>query len=156
MPHTNKDQGGVEAELKYCSTCMQMTNHDDATCLKCGLAERGVEETLKRQYVPWMESFGTKETFDRVITAIDNLHQRVSELEQTLHQELQKAREQRKGWKGYLVVDPETDNYTYSDVYLNRIDAEKWLKANGISGLKIIEVDVYQSELDQPIAKLDK
>ena len=50
-----------------------------------------------------------------------------------------------------MVVDPETDNYTYSDVYLNRIDAEKWLKANGISGLKIIEVDVYQSELDQPI-----
>ena len=68
-----------------------------------------------------------------------------------IHQELQQAREQRKGWKGYLVVDPETDNYTYSDVYLNRIDAEKWLKANGISGLKIIEVDVYQSELDQPI-----
>jgi hypothetical protein len=67
----------------------------------------------------------------------------------SIHQELQKVREQRKGWKGYLVVDPETDNYTYSDVYLNRIDAEKWLKANGISGLKIIEVDVYQSDLDQ-------
>jgi len=67
----------------------------------------------------------------------------------SIHQELQKAREERKGWKGYLVVDPETDNYTYSDVYLNRIDAEKWLKANGISGLKIIEVDVYQSDLDQ-------
>ncbi len=65
--------------------------------------------------------------------------------------ELQKAREEGKGWKGYLVVDPETDNYTYSDVYLNRIDAEKWLKANGISGLKIIEVDVYHSELDQPL-----
>jgi hypothetical protein len=72
-------------------------------------------------------------------------------IRERVHQELQKAREQRKGWKGYLVVDPETDNYTYSDVYLNRIDAEKWLKANGISGLRIIEVDVYQSELDQPI-----
>lgn len=71
-------------------------------------------------------------------------------LRNTLHQELQKARKEKKGWKGYLVVDPETDNYTYSDVYLNRTDAEKWLKANGISGLKIIEVDVYQSELDIP------
>ena len=40
-----------------------------------------VEENIKSALVPWMESFGTKQTFDKVITAIDNLHRRVAELE---------------------------------------------------------------------------
>lgn len=40
-----------------------------------------VEENIKSALVPWLESFGTKETFDKVITAIDSLHRRVAELE---------------------------------------------------------------------------
>lgn len=40
-----------------------------------------VEENIKSALVPWIESFGTKQTFDKVITAIDNLHRRVAELE---------------------------------------------------------------------------
>lgn len=71
-----------------------------------------------------------------------------------LHQELQKTREQRKGWKGYVVVDPKADNYKYSPVFSDRKGAELWVKGKEINGLEVVEVDILladQSELDQPI-----
>ena len=49
------------------------------------------------------------------------------------------------GWKGYLVVDPETDNYTYSNIFFKKSEAEKKLKDLDISGLRVLEVDVYPS-----------
>lgn len=71
-----------------------------------------------------------------------------------LHQELQKAREQRKGWKGYVVVDPKADNYKYSPIYMDRREATLWLAENGDDDLEVAEVDILladQSELDQPL-----
>ena len=70
----------------------------------------------------------------------------------TLHQQLQKAREQRKGWKGYVAVDPKADNYKYSPVFSDRKGAELWVKGKEISGLEVVEVDILladHSELDQ-------
>ena len=70
-----------------------------------------------------------------------------------LHQELQKAREERKGWKGYVVVDPKADNYKYSPIYMDRREATLWLAENGDDDLEVAEVDILladQSELDQP------
>ena len=54
------------------------------------------------------------------------------------------ARE-RKGWKGYAVVDAETDYYLYSDFFVNKKDAVKYWKneMSETKGLVIIEVDVY-------------
>lgn len=46
------------------------------------------------------------------------------------------------GWKGYMVVDPETDNYCYSTPYFKRSEAEKKLKDLDIKGLVVIEVDI--------------
>lgn len=69
-----------------------------------------------------------------------------------LHQQLQKAREQRKGWKGYVAVDPKADNYKYSPVFSDRKGAELWVKGKEISGLEVVEVDILlvdHSELDQ-------
>lgn len=73
-------------------------------------------------------------------------------LRTTLHHQLQKAREQRKGWKGYVAVDPKADNYKYSPVFSDRKGAELWVKGKEISGLKVVEVDILlvdHSELDQ-------
>lgn len=69
-----------------------------------------------------------------------------------IHQQLQKAREQRKGWKGYVAVDPKADNYKYSPVFSDRKGAELWVKGKEISGLEVVEVDILlvdHSELDQ-------
>ena len=54
------------------------------------------------------------------------------------------ARE-RKGWKGYAVVDAETDYYLYSDFFVNKKDAVKYWKneMSETKGLIIIELDVY-------------
>jgi len=73
-------------------------------------------------------------------------------LRTTLHHQLQKAREQRKGWKGYVAVDQKADNYKYSPVFSDRKGAELWVKGKEISGLKVVEVDILlvdHSELDQ-------
>ena len=77
------------------------------------------------------------------------------DLKKVLHQELQKAREQRKGWKGYVAVDSRADNYKYSPVFSDRKGAELWVKGKEINGLEVVEVDILladQSELDQPIS----
>lgn len=50
--------------------------------------------------------------------------------------------EKRIGWKGYVVVDPQADNYKYSPVFLDRKEADFWLKGREISGLEVVEVDI--------------
>lgn len=88
-----------------------------------------IEYRMRRSYVYWM---------DRLNKAND--------------QQLQKAREQRKGWKGYVAVDPKADNYKYSPVFSDRKGAELWVKGKEISGLEVVEVDILladHSELDQ-------
>ena len=75
------------------------------------------------------------------------------DIRDTLHHQLQKAREQRKGWKGYVAVDPQADHYKYSPVFSDRKGAELWVKGKEISGLEVVEVDILlvdHSELDQP------
>ena len=70
--------------------------------------------------------------------------------------EAQKAREQRKGWKGYVAVDPKADNYKYSPVFSDRKGAELWVKGKEINGLEVVEVDILladHSELDQDTPK---
>ena len=69
-----------------------------------------------------------------------------------IEQMIQKVREQRKGWKGYVVVDPKADNYKYSPIYMDRREATLWLAENGDDDLEVAEVDIllaHQSELDQ-------
>jgi hypothetical protein len=72
-------------------------------------------------------------------------HKSEGMLAKFLHQELQKAREQRKGWKGYVVVDPQADNYKYSPIYMDRREATLWLAENGDDDLEVIEVDIVLS-----------
>lgn len=71
-------------------------------------------------------------------------------LTQNLTAERQRCEEmvemnKRKGWKGYMIVDPETDNYCYSNPMLDKREAERFLKAFDIKSLKIIEVDILQT-----------
>ena len=66
-------------------------------------------------------------------------------LRQALQAQRDAGARERKGWKGYAVVDAETDYYLYSDFFVNKKDAVKYWK-NEMSepkGLVIIEVDVY-------------
>jgi hypothetical protein len=59
---------------------------------------------------------------------------------------------ERKGWKGYVAVDPKADNYKYSPVFSDRKGAELWIKGKEINGLEVVEVDILlvdHSELDQ-------
>ena len=48
----------------------------------------------------------------------------------------------RKGWKGYVVVDPKADKYKYSPVFSTVEGAKIWLRGKGLNGLEIVEVDV--------------
>ena len=64
---------------------------------------------------------------------------------QTVAEEAVRDERERKGWKGYAVVDAETDYYLYSDFFVNKKDAVKYWK-NEMSETKdlvIIELDVY-------------
>lgn len=53
------NDGAYEA-LKYCPTCIQMTNHNEDTCLKCGNSHSNVieaQETLEKDIPPeWSDS----------------------------------------------------------------------------------------------------
>ena len=112
-----------------------------------------IEEVVE-EFKQWAKSPARPE--DETKTFTDNiadwLHHKLTNFQQTHHQQLQKAREQRKGWKGYVAVDPKADNYKYSPVFSDRKGAELWVKGKEISGLEVVEVDILlvdHSELDK-------
>ena len=109
---------------------------DAFECTKCGRiigSELPTEKTLERSV----------EEIVRLIVEM-KVHGD-EELEEDVRAIIQAERQKREevvGWKGYVVVDPETDYYTYSNVFFKKSEAEKKLKDFDVNGLKVIEVDV--------------
>ena len=109
-----------------------------------------IEEETLIHFMQGMYGFGKTEDTDGGNVCMKESLEWFKNLQQTHHHQLQKAREQRKGWKGYVVVDPETDYYTYSNVFFKKSEAEKKLKDFDVNGLKVIEVDVTLTQPNNP------
>ena len=79
-----------------------------------------------------------------VPTAQHWLRKALTTYAKTVAEEAVRVERERKGWKGYAVVDAETDYYLYSDFFVNRKDAVKYWKneMSETKGLVIIELDV--------------
>ena len=48
----------------------------------------------------------------------------------------------RIGWEGYVVVDPQSNNYKCSPIFFSVKEAEKWRRDFRESALKVVTVDV--------------
>ena len=98
----------------------------------------------------------TNQTIEQAVEELDNWVKNVVEHEceriwikaffrEALQAQRDAGARKRKGWKGYAVVDAETDYYLYSDFFVNKKDAVKYWKneMSETKGLVIIELDVY-------------
>ena len=54
----------------------------------------------------------------------------------------ERVREEKLGWEGYVVVDPQSNNYKCSPIFSSVKEAEKWRRDFGESALKVATVDV--------------
>ena len=111
-----------------------------------------IEDETLIHFMQGMYGFGKTEDTDGGNVCMKESLEWFKNLQQTHHHQLQKAREQRKGWKGYVAVDPQAGHYKYSPVFSDRKGAELWVKGKEISGLEVVEVDILladHSELDQ-------
>ena len=54
----------------------------------------------------------------------------------------ERVRKEKLGWEGYVVVDPQSNNYKCSPIFFSVKEAEKWRRDFGESALKVATVDV--------------
>ena len=90
----------------------------------------GVIEDIVDQMELWQENEVTVKEFSQ------NLRKEITPILQSTREHNDTLWRERVGWKGYAVVDPETDNYLYSDFFVNRKDAVKYLKNELAGGSK--------------------
>ena len=59
---------------------------------------------------------------------------------------LEKKDKTRRGWEGYLVVDPQSGNYKCSPVFMDKKEANRWRVDFGDDKLSVVEVDIALRE----------
>ena len=54
----------------------------------------------------------------------------------------ERVRKDEQGWEGYVVVDPQSNNYKCSPIFFSVKEAEKWRRDFGEPALKVETVDI--------------